>query len=30
MLILFPLLPAYGWWRIKQGELTPEDIERSR
>ena len=30
MLILFPLLPLYGWWRIKQSEVTPEDIERSR
>ena len=30
VLILFPLPPLYGCWRIKSMELSPEDIKRSR
>ena len=30
LLMAIPLVPLYGWWRIRSMEVTAEDIERSR
>jgi membrane protein implicated in regulation of membrane protease activity len=29
LFLAIPLVPLYGWWRIKSAEVTSEDIKRS-